>query len=340
MINGTMKAVVARSYGSPAVLAVEDIRIPRPDPGQIQVRVEAAALNGCDLDLLSGRMAEAAPLEFPHVPGSDLAGTVTEVGEGVTRFAVGDHVFGTAFPRATGRFGAAFCSPLSLTSGAMAEYAVLDADTPALAHRPPALDAERAAALPISGLTALPLLRAGQPQPGETVLVIGATGGVGSVVVPLLSAAKAHVIATAGAADEDHVRRLGADEVIDYRSADVVAEVSRRHPDGVDAVVNLALPADRLIDVSQVVRRGGRLMNATYPAPEPGTHERDDLTMDTVYSAARPGDLDELAARATGGTLPAAIGRRYSLDDGPRAYLEFVQQHTRGKLLVAMNAQA
>ncbi|MEW9519622.1 NADP-dependent oxidoreductase [Streptomyces tubercidicus] len=336
-MNGTMRAVVAPNYGSPAVLTVEDLQIPRPGPGQIQVRVAAAALNGCDLDLLSGQMAEVAPLEFPHVPGSDFAGTVTEVGDGVTRFAVGDDVFGTAFPRATGHFSASFCSPVSLTTGAMAEYAVLDADTPALAHRPPTLDAERAAALPISGLTALPLLREGQVQPGETVLVIGATGGVGSVTVPLLAAAKAHVIATAGAAEEDHVRRLGADEVIDYRTTDVVAETSRRYPDGVDAVVNLALPADRLIEVSQVIRRGGRLMNATYPAPEPGTYERDDLAMGTIYSAARPGDLDELAARANDGSLPAAVGRRYRLADGSRAYLEFVQEHTRGKLIVAMH---
>ncbi|WP_328383649.1 NADP-dependent oxidoreductase [Streptomyces sp. NBC_00400] len=226
---------------------------------------------------------------------------------------------------------------MSLTTGAMAEYAVLDADTPALTHRPPTLDAERAAALPVSGLTALSLLREGEVQPGETVLVIGATGGVGSVLVPLLAAAKAHVIATAGAADEDHVRRLGADEVIDYLAADVVAEASRRYPDGVDAVVNIALPANRLIEVSQAIRRGGRLMNATGPAPEPGTYERDDLTMDTIYSAARPGDLDELAARANDGSLPAAIGRRYRLDDGPRAYRELVQHHTRGKLIVVMN---
>ncbi|MHB6904131.1 NADP-dependent oxidoreductase [Streptomyces sp. DB-54] len=271
------------------------------------------------------------------MPGSDFAGTVTEVGEGVSRFAVGDAVFGTGFPRSTAPFAAVFSSPVSLTTGAMAEYAVLEADTPALAHRPPTVDAERAAALPIAGLTALPLLREGQVQPGETVLVVGATGDVGSVVVPLLAATKAHVIATARADDdEDHVRGLGADEVIDYLTTDIVAEVSRRYPDGVDAVVNIALPADRLIDVSRVVRRGGRVMNATYPAPEPGTYERDDLTMDTIYSAARPGDLDDLAAQANDGTLPAAIGRRYRLDDGPRAYRELVQEHTRGKLIVTM----
>ncbi|MGW1788245.1 alcohol dehydrogenase catalytic domain-containing protein [Streptomyces tubercidicus] len=90
-MNGMMRAVVAPNYGSPAVLTVEDLQIPRPDPGQIQLRVAAAALNGCDLDLLSGQMAEVAPLEFPHVPGSDFAGTVTEAGDGTVTEA-GDGV--------------------------------------------------------------------------------------------------------------------------------------------------------------------------------------------------------------------------------------------------------
>jgi NADPH:quinone reductase-like Zn-dependent oxidoreductase len=336
-MDGTMKAVVAHHYGSAAVLAVEDISIPRPDPGQIQVRVAAAALNPADLRSLSGVLAELAPLEFPHVPGSDFAGTVTEVGEGVTRFSVGDEVFGTGLPRATVHMATYFSSPPSLTTGTLAEYAVFEADTPALAHRPPTLEAERAAALPIVGLTALSLLREGRFQPGETVLVIGATGGVGSAVVPLLARAKAHVIATARADDEDYVRGLGADEVIDHSATDVVAETSRRRPDGVDTVVNLALPGDRLIEVGRAIRRGGRLLNVAYPAPDPGAFARDDLTVHTVYGAARPGDLDELATRANEGSLPSAISRRHRLDDGPRAYLGLEQEHTRGKLVVLMD---
>jgi len=339
-MDGMMKAVVAQGYGSAAVLAVEDVPIPRPGPGQIQVRVVAAALNPADLRSLSGVLAELAPLEFPHVPGSDFAGTVTEVGEGVTRFAVGDEVFGIGLPRATVHMATLFASPPSLTTGTLAEYAVFEADTPALALRPPALEAERAAALPIVGLTALSLLRVGRFQPGETVLVIGATGGVGSAVVPLLAAAKAHVIATAGAADEDYVRGLGADEVIDHRATDVVAETSRRCPDGVDAVVNLALPGARLIEVGRVIRSGGRLLNVAYPAPDPGAFERDDLTVETVYGAARPGDLDELAARAAEGSLPSPISRRYRLSDGARAYLELEQEHTRGKLIVLTDTHA
>ena len=119
-MDGMMKAVVARDYGPPEVLAVAEVPIPRPGPGQIQVRLAAAALNPADLRSLSGVLAELAPLTFPHVPGSDFAGTVTETGLGVDRFAVGDEVFGTALPRATVQMASMFATPPSLTTGDVA----------------------------------------------------------------------------------------------------------------------------------------------------------------------------------------------------------------------------
>jgi NADPH:quinone reductase-like Zn-dependent oxidoreductase len=329
----TMQAVVAHSYGPPAVLAVEEVPIPRPGPGQIQVRVVAAALNPADLRSLSGVLAELAPLRFPHIPGSDFAGTVTEVGAGVDRFAVGDEVFGLGLPRAASRMASLMSTPQSLTTGTMAEYAVFEADTPALAFRPPGLAPERAATLPIVGLTALSLLRRGRFRAGETVLVIGATGGVGSAVVPLLAAAKVYLVATASPANEDYVRGLGAHEIIDHRSVDIADETARRLPDGVDAVVNLALPGERLVELSRVIRLGGRLLNVAYPSPDP-TAFGGRISVDTVYGTAGPGDLDELAARALDGTLPSAISRRYPLTAGALAFHELDQLHTRGKLIV------
>ena len=164
-----MKAVVARRYGPPEVLALEELPVPRPGAGQIQVRIRAAALNPADLRSLSGVLRDLAPLTFPHVPGSDFAGTVAEVGPGVGRFAVGDEIFGAGLPRATAAMAEMFSTPPSFTTGAMAEYAVFDADTPALARRPAALAADRAASLPIPGLTGSVLLRAGRFEAGERV---------------------------------------------------------------------------------------------------------------------------------------------------------------------------
>jgi NADPH:quinone reductase-like Zn-dependent oxidoreductase len=227
-------------------------------------------------------------------------------------------------------------TPPSLTTGAMASYAVFEADTPALALRPDGLSAEHAATLPIPGLTALAVLRAGQFSPGERVLVLGAAGGVGGAMVPLLAAAQVHVIATAIAEDEQYVRDLGAAEVIDYRAVDTVAETLRRYPEGVDAVVNLALPGAALVKVGDVIRSGGRLLNAAFPAPDLSAFDRTDLTVETIYSNARPGDLTQLAELAMAGVLPSTTSRQYSFEEAPRAYTELVHAHVRGKFVVSI----
>jgi NADPH:quinone reductase-like Zn-dependent oxidoreductase len=298
--------------------------------------VRAAALNPADLRSLSGVLRELAPLTFPHVPGSDFAGTVTSVGPDVTRFTIGDEVFGVGLPRATVEMASMMATPPSLTTGAMADFAVFEADTPAVAVRPRGLSAEHAATLPIPGRTAQAVLRAGQFSPGERVLVLGAAGGVGGAMVPLLAAAEVHVIATAISEDDQYVRDLGAAEVVDYRTVDTVAETLRRYPEGIDAVVNSALPGTALVKVSHAIRPGGRLINVAFPSPEPSMFDRADLTVETVFSNARPGDLDQLAAQAMAGALPSTISRRFTLEEAPGAYTELVHAHVRGKFLVTM----
>ncbi|MGV9720947.1 NADP-dependent oxidoreductase [Nocardia beijingensis] len=331
-----MRAVVARKYGSPSVLSVEDVPVPRPGARQVLIRVRAVGLNPADLRSLSGVMRDLAPLTFPHVPGSDFAGTVTDIGGDVTRFAVGDEVFGVGLPRATEVMATMLSSPPSLTTGAMAEYAVFEANTPALAHRPSGLAPEHAATLPIPGLTALTLVRAGRFAPGQRVLVIGAAGGVGSAAIPVLTAAQLHVIATALPEDEGYVRELGAAEVIDYRAVDTVTETLRRHPQGVDAVVNLALPGAELVEVGKAIKAGGRLLNAAFPSPDPAAFAGADFTAETVFTHARPGDLDHLAAQAMTGALPSSISRVFSLEQAPKAYAELVEGHVRGKFVVTV----
>ncbi|NUS73791.1 MAG: NADP-dependent oxidoreductase, partial [Corynebacteriales bacterium] len=203
-----MKAVVANEYGPPERYTVADVPVPRPGPGQIQVRITAASINPAEIRLPSGAFRDAVPLEFPHVLGNDFAGTVSEVGAGVTDYQVGDEIFGQAVPRAL-RAMAGATRP-SLSTGSLAEYAVFEADTPFLAHRPAGLGIEQAAALPTVGLTVRALMATANVQPDETALVIGATGGVGTALVPLLAAAKARVIATTTAADAEILRDLGA----------------------------------------------------------------------------------------------------------------------------------
>ncbi len=258
-----MKAVIARGYGPPEDYVVADIPIPRPGPGQVQVRIAAASINPADVRLPSGDFRAAVALEFPHVPGNDFAGAVSEVGPGVTACQVGDEIFGQAVPRAL-RAMAGTARP-SLSTGSLAEYAVFEADTPFLAHRPPGLDVERAAALPTVGLTARALMATAEVRPGETVLVVGATGGVGTAVVPLLAAAKAHVIATTTAADDGDAACPGCGR--NHRLAS-------EYPSNVDVALNLTLPSDRLTGVARAVRSGGRLLTITYPVPHQDWIER------------------------------------------------------------------
>ncbi|MEU6719696.1 NADP-dependent oxidoreductase [Nonomuraea sp. NPDC046802] len=322
-----MKALVVPGYGTPDSFAIEDLPIPEPGPGQLQVRVAAASLNPADLLMTAGTVREMVPLNFPFVPGTDVAGTVTRLGPGTHGFEVGEEVFGFGAPPS---FAAGVGIP-AVTSGALAEYATFQAG-PYLAKRPPKLSAVTAAALPSTGMTGLAVLDRGRFQPRETVVVIGAPGGIGSVVVPLL-ARQCTVIASGTEPDRDYVRGLGAAEVIGYR--DLIEEVRRRHPEGVDAVVNLALAGEAVIAATRMLRPGGRLLSTT-----PGTPTHPAVTTVMGTTDLRPGTMNSLAAHVLDGTLPEPATRTYVLSDAARAYQDLAHEHTRGKLVVIVNPEA
>ena len=311
-----MKAVVATAYGPPERFAIADVPIPRPGPGQIQVRVAAASINPLDLRLPGGDFRGVTELTFPHILGNDFAGMVSEVGAGVTGYQVGDEVFGHAMPRALRAMVGA--GRPSMTTGTLAEYAVFEADTPFIAHRPADLDVADAAALPTVGLTARAVLATAAPKPDDTILVVGASGGVGTTLLPLLAGAA--VIATGRPEDAELLRAKGATEVIGYDDD---------YPGGADLALNLVLPSDRLRRVGRALRPGGRLYTITFPTPQPEYLDRDDVRFELVLDMdGRLGGMREVAE------LTPTIGRRYRLDDGVRALTDFARRHTFGKLVV------
>jgi NADPH:quinone reductase-like Zn-dependent oxidoreductase len=208
-----MRAIVQHSLGGPEVLVLEERPTPEPIPTEIQVRVHAAGVNPVDLKTRAGRGMSPVLGEPPFTVGWDVAGTVTALGTGVTRFRVGDEVWGMPwFPRE----GAAY-----------AEY--VTAPSRHFAAKPHALSFEEAAALPLAGLTAWQILvDAIQMDEGDDVLIHGAAGGVGHLAVQIAKARGATVFATARAEQADWLRELGADEVIDYKTEhfeDRVAEL-------------------------------------------------------------------------------------------------------------------
>ncbi len=310
-----MKALVANDYGKPpSNLEVTDVPDPTPGPGQLLVRIEAAALNPFDLKLITGALREMVPVTFPHQIGMDGSGVVVGTGDGVSGLTNGDPVVGF--------FGA--------TPGTIAEYAVIDVG-PAVSRRPDGVDAVHAAAVPESGMTALTLWRAAGLQSGDSVLVIGATGGVGMFVVQFASAEGAHVIATASGEDAAYVRGLGAAEVVDYKSIDVVEEALRMRPGGVDVVIDLIGMGEDILTSARAVREGGRVVS---PRSGPDELGRDVSAVYIGSFVSKPGDLEGLLAQMTDGTLKVEVSLVYTLDEAPRAMADFASRHTRGKVAI------
>lgn len=198
-----MRVITQKTVGDVSVLEVAEVAKPVPGPGQVLVKVGAAAVNPVDTYVRAGVFPALG--EPPFTLGWDVAGTVEQAGEGVRGFAAGDEVYGLlTFPG---------------TGGGYAEYAVVNASD--LARRPSWLTVEQAGALPMVALTAWQsLVGRGGVSAGQRVLVHAAAGGVGHVAVQIAKARGAHVIGTASAAKHDFLRSLGVDEVIDYRNAD------------------------------------------------------------------------------------------------------------------------
>ncbi|MFE1199545.1 NADP-dependent oxidoreductase [Streptomyces olivaceoviridis] len=307
-----MKALVARAYGPLEGLVFQDVPTPVPGPDELLVRTQAAAVNAADVVLVTGRMRKALPVKHPFVPGVDLSGVVAAVGSAVSRFRVGDPVLAW----------------LGLASGAMAEWVLVKEDLAAL--RPAGLDAARAAALATGGLTGSALVDAAALRPGESVLVWGAAGGVGSFVVQLAKETGAQVLATGRAEDAEYLRRLGADQTIDYTDKNVATEVRRLVPGGVDAVIDVAHVSPDILEPAASVTAGGRLLYVLGGLPP--TLDRGVTATYTGAADAPRGRLRELAEQAAEGRLRVELSATYAFTDAKRALGDFATQHVRGKV--------
>jgi NADPH:quinone reductase len=337
----SMTALAADGYGTASRLELRSVPVPPVGAGQLLVRVAASSANPADLRVLDGELAALSPLTFPHIAGSDMAGTVVAVGDGVTRFSTGDRVFGTGLPRSTPLpLAQMTAEPASFTTGTVAEFAVFEAATPAIAALPDDLDWARAAALPTTGLTALAVLRAADLAKDRPAVVLGAAGGVGSILVPLLASRGADVIAVASAQDVEYLRALGAAQVVDRHAISVPDWLREAFPDGVETLINLALAGDALSGLAPTVAAGGQVISITFPPPDPEVLAQRGASVSSVMQCARPGDLDHLARLAASGELPVSIAARYLLADARSAYLDLGRVHAQGKLVIEQAGQS
>jgi NADPH:quinone reductase-like Zn-dependent oxidoreductase len=325
--KGTMRAVVQGAYGSPDVFRPSKINMPEVAGREVLVRVHAAGLDRGTWHLMAGRpylVRLAFGLRKPKhpVPGIDLAGTVAAVGPGVTRVSPGDQVFGTG-------------------KGSFAEYAVAPEDQ--LASKPAHLSFEQAAVVPVSGVTALHALTdIGGLQPGQQVLIIGASGGVGSYAVQLAKALGAEVTGVSSPAKLDLVRSLGADHVIDYTHQDF-ADGAHRYDLILDIGGNPALSRLRraLTPTGTAVIVGGendgRLtggLDRQFRAVALSVFVRQRLTF--FVSKERASDLERLTEFIEAGSLTPSIDRTYPLEQAAEAMRHLEAGKARGKIAITI----
>jgi NADPH2:quinone reductase len=302
-----MRAFALDSFDVPPAVR-DDLPAPEPAEGQALVRVLASAVNPVDAAIAAGALRDGFEYEFPVVIGRDFAGVVERAG---AEFDAGAEVFGFV-PHA---------SP-AIHGGSWAELTVAGEF---IAAKPAGVSFGEAGAAPLSGMTALVAVDLLQVAPGESAVVIGATGGVGAFAVQLLARAGAHVIAPALQEDEDYLRGVGVSEVID-RGGDVVAAVRERHPEGVDALLDLVTYSPEEFNTrATVLREGGRAATPVGAAgDEPGRFN--------VMGSAEPGNAARLADLLEAGELRVPIQESYELDRAGEAMEALMGTHVRGKI--------
>ena len=312
-----MRAFAVGRFGEPA--SVHDLPVPAAD-GAVLIRVRFAGVNPLD-DTLLGRLTAAS--SYPFVAGIDFAGVAERVPAGAHDLRAGDRVFGMA-----------------RTHGSYAEYTAVApaAAMEPLARIPDGVADDQAAALPTPAVTALRTVDLLEVTPGQHVVVMGATGGVGGYAVQITRSRGAHVIATVRG-DIDEARHLGAEEVHDSQAIDVINALRADHPDGVDAVLDLVNGPDPIRRDAEIIRPGGRLVSTIFAADEGWFAERQ-ITAHNHASSENPlispQGLATVAQMLADGTITARIRSTVELAAAAQVLDDLRHGGLRGKAVIRL----
>jgi NADPH:quinone reductase-like Zn-dependent oxidoreductase len=309
--NATMKAVVVNEYGGPEVLKYQDAPRPEPKEDEILVRVIAAAVNPVDSYVRQGMFAKRGLDNRPAIIGYDISGVVEKTGAKIAKFKKGDAVY---------------CYLSVMRGGGYAEFAIAKESETAL--KPKNINFEDAAAVPLAATTAWQaLIDTAKIAKGQTVLIHGGSGGVGSFAVQIAKARGAKVIATASTAHQDLLKQLGVDQAIDYTATkfeDVVKDV--------DVVLN-CVRADALARSYGVVKKGGIIVSIT---DEPDQTECAKHGIRGSRLGAHPDAkvLEELTKLVEAGKMKPIVSQTFPLADASKAHQQIETRHTLGKIVL------
>jgi NADPH:quinone reductase-like Zn-dependent oxidoreductase len=305
----TMKAIVVHDFGGPEVMKVENVPRPEPKDDEVLIRVMAAGVNPVDGYIRSGKFHRGGTL--PVTPGMDVAGVIEQTGSKITRFKKGDPVY-------------AYLS--FMEQGGYAEFALAKENE--MAIKPKTLTFEQAASVPLAATTAWQaLIDTGKLSAGQTVLIQGASGGVGSFAVQIAKAKGAKVIATASTPNQDLLKELGVDQAIDYTTTKFETVVK-----DVDVVLD-AVGKDTIARSYGVVKKGGIIVSIAGQADE-AELSKHGIRGTTISAHPDASVLEELAKLIDAKKITAVVSQTLPLADAPKAHEQIATRHTRGKIVL------
>ncbi len=312
-----MNAAYLEDYGDLNNIKTGKLDKPEAGEGEVLVRIKAAGVNPVDAAVAKGMLKDAIPGEFPLIPGWDVAGVVEKTGHAARRFQAGDEVY--AYAR----------RPL-IKHGTFAEYISLPEAY--LAERPTNISMEEAGGIPLVGLTAYQsIFDFGELKKDQTLLILGASGGVGTLAIQLAKSVGANVIGVASEANHDYMKDLGADVTIDYNDHHVGEAVKKAQPEGVDLIFHCSR-GDSFAQVMEtgVLKDGGKIASITKSKPDIS----DDIEFKYVFVEPNSEQLEHIAALADNGKIRVPISKTYTLEETGQALQEIEKLHTRGKLII------
>ena len=313
----TMKAIVAHEYGGPQVLKLEDVPVPTPKEDEMLVKVFAAGVNSFDGTLLAGKYAKPNGTQLPWHPGYDIAGVVEKVGSKVTKFKVGDAVYAMIN---------------ILKGGGYAEYALAKETDAAL--KPTTISFLEAAGAPSVALTSWQaIVDTANVQSGQTVLIHGASGGIGLFAIPFAKIRGAKVFATASTANQDFLKQLGADVAIDYKTQkfeDIAKDV--------DVVID-AVGGETLRRSYPIVKKGGMVVSLSDNVDQAqlGKHG---IRGTSIAVQNNGNELAQIAKLIDQGKIKVIVSETFSLEDANKAQAKADLGHTRGKIVLKIRDES
>lgn len=310
-----MKAANFREFGGPESVKLSILEVPELKEGEVLIRIKAAGVNPVDAVISKGYYKEMMPHSLPVIPGWDFCGVVEKRGHAARRFNVGDEVY-------------AYARRPEIKWGTFAEYIVIPDSY--IAEKPKNLSFKEAAGIPLAGLTAYQsLYDAGKLQQNQTVLILGASGGVGSFAIQLAKAKGAQVIGVASEKNHAFMKELGTDHTIDYRHKHVGEATKEIYPEGVDLIFDCT-SGETLQKSLSALKPSGKLVSIL----NQGKDLDPDINFEFVFVEPNARQLDHLREMADAGKLKVHVSSTYSLNEAAEAIKQIQTLHTTGKIVI------